>query len=147
MSYILQILWSQLTTASKTQTAPTQVQLLVVVAAASQQQVVGIDLKHPSLSQAPAQAERNVEYNYARASSLCCRQGVDPPVARTSCEAVRIFAQEQHPRLATKRFLFRGMELLDQMASFGCLRDVRSVGEACLEAATWEGEQTVALGE
>ena len=134
-------------TASKTQTVLTLFQLLVVVVAASQRRA-GIDPKHRSLSsQISAAAERTVDCSCARASYLCCKQGEGPAAVRMSDEVVKSFARVWHRRLATERFLFREMGLLGQTASVGCLRDVQSVGKACLEAATWEEEQTAAFGE
>ena len=134
-------------TASKTPTALTQVQLLVAVAAASQRQADS-DLDRRSLSQISAAAVgRIVEYSCARASSLCCKQGVGPAVARMSGEVAKSSARVQHQKLAIGLIRIRGMELLGQTASVGCWRDVRSVGKACLEAATWVEEQTEAFGE
>lgn len=58
---------TQLMTASKTQTASTQFQLLDGVAAALPRQQVSTDLKHQSLLRTAAAVERDVECSYARA--------------------------------------------------------------------------------
>lgn len=138
---------TQLMTASKTQTASTQFQLLDGVAAALPRQQVSTDLKHQSLLRTAAAVERTVECSYARASSLCCKQGVGPPAAaRIPCRLLRSLVRARHQRPAMKRIRLRGTELLGQTAFVGCSREVQSAGKACLEAATWEEELTVALG-
>ena len=136
---------TQLLTASKTQTASTQFQLLVAAVAASQRQQVGTDPKYQSLSRTAVAMVRTVECSYAQASSLCCKQGEDPAAARFSCQ-VEMFARAYYRTIAMTWIRIRGMELLGQTASVGCFREVRSVGKACLEAATWGEAQTAALG-
>lgn len=132
---------------SKTQTALTLFQLPVAVVAASRRPV-GIDLEHQILSsQIFAAAERTVDYSFARASCLCCKQGVGPAAARMPGEVVMSFARAWHRRLATQCFLFQEMGFLGQTASVGFLRDVQSVGKAWPEAATLVEEQTAAFGE
>ena len=133
-------------TASKTQTASMHSQPLAAVVAASLRQQVCTDLKHQSLPWAAAAVKRTVECSYAQASSLCCKQGVDPGAARISCRLLRSLVWARHQRPAMKRIRFRGTELLGQTVSVGCFREARCVWKACLEAATWEEELTVALG-
>lgn len=132
-------------TASKMQTALTQFQLLVAVVAASQLQQVCTDLKRRSLSRAAAAGERTVECSYAQASSPCCKQGEESAAARTSFQ-VEIVARAYYRMIAMAWILIGGMELLGQMASVGYFREAQSAGKACLEAAIWEEELTVALG-